>query len=47
MPDYELKSLAELPLFLIFGILCGGLSACFTYGSKARLPAPPQPALQA
>lgn len=34
VPEYELQSLYELPLFLIFGILCGGLSACFTYGSK-------------
>ena len=34
VPEYELRSLYELPLFLLFGILCGAVSAVFTYGTK-------------
>ena len=36
VPEYELRSLYELPLFLLFGILCGAVSAVFTYGTKVR-----------
>lgn len=34
VPDYELQSLYEIPLFLVFGILCGLVSAAFTYSCK-------------
>ncbi|GAB2279771.1 hypothetical protein Dimus_014410 [Dionaea muscipula] len=30
VPAYDLKSAAELPLYLILGMLCGIVSACFT-----------------
>lgn len=31
VPTYELKSAAELPLYLILGMLCGVVSVAFTY----------------
>ena len=36
VPDYRLATPLELPLFLLFGALCGGVSALFTYATKAR-----------
>jgi len=34
VPDYKLASPLELPLFLLFGAMCGGVSAVFTYTTK-------------
>ena len=31
VPDYTLTTPFELPLFVVFGILCGGVSAVSTY----------------
>lgn len=35
VPDYRLESLLELPLYLIFGAVCGVVSSSFTYSLQA------------
>ena len=34
VPDYMLTTPFELPLFLVFGILCGAVSAVSTYSNE-------------
>jgi H+/Cl- antiporter ClcA len=34
VPDYTLTTPFELPLFVVFGILCGGVSAVSTYSNE-------------
>ena len=34
VPDYKLESLAELPLYLLFGSLCGVVSASFSFSAR-------------
>lgn len=34
VPDYTLTTPLELPLFLVFGILCGAISAVSTYSTE-------------
>ncbi|KAL4530181.1 hypothetical protein Ndes2526A_g04910 [Nannochloris sp. 'desiccata'] len=34
VPEYRLQSLYELPLFLVFGMVCGAVSASFSYSAR-------------
>lgn len=34
VPEYRLESLYELPLYLVFGALCGAVSASFSYSAR-------------
>jgi H+/Cl- antiporter ClcA len=34
VPEYRLQSLYELPLYLVFGALCGAVSATFSYSAR-------------
>lgn len=34
VPEYRLQSLYELPLFVLFGALCGAVSASFSYSAR-------------
>lgn len=34
VPAYRLESLAELPLYLVFGALCGAVSASFSFSAR-------------
>jgi H+/Cl- antiporter ClcA len=34
VPEYRLQSMYELPLFLVFGMLCGAVSASFSYSAR-------------
>ena len=34
VPEYRLESLYELPLYLLFGALCGAVSASFSYSAR-------------
>lgn len=34
VPQYRLESFAELPLYLLFGALCGAVSASFSYSAR-------------
>ena len=34
VPEYRLQSLYELPLYLVFGALCGAVSASFSYSAR-------------
>ena len=39
VPEYRLESIFELPLYLVFGSLCGVVSASFTYSSQVAIDA--------
>jgi len=34
VPEYRLQSMYELPLFLVFGMVCGAVSASFSYSAR-------------
>jgi H+/Cl- antiporter ClcA len=34
VPEYRLQSMYELPLYLVFGALCGAVSASFSYSAR-------------